>query len=144
MTTKDSWARKVEVTEPKATRSKPDGPTKSQGATQSLTDQQRLRVEKGSAAITKDRAALDEVMKVFSGNAADYLPAPTKHKVDIVTKLAEVALADLAVAAAPDWESAFADLMGNMHDAKTQLQTATRSVKVYAEQAKTEMAQLDP
>ena len=65
MTTKDSWARKVEVTEPKAKRPKPDGPTTSQGATKSLTDQQRLRVEECSAAITKDRAALDEVMKVF-------------------------------------------------------------------------------
>ena len=115
MTTKDSWARKVEVTEPKAKRPKPDGPTKSQGATKSVTDQQRLRVEKGNAAITKDRAALDDVMKLCSGSAAEYLPAPTKNKVDIVTKLAEVVIADLAMAAAPEWEGSFADLMGNMN-----------------------------
>ena len=65
-------------TEPKAKRPKPDGPTKTQSAILALTDPQRLRLEKCSAAITKDRAALDEVMKVFGGDAAEYVPAPAK------------------------------------------------------------------
>ena len=101
-------------------------------------------MEKGSAAIIKYRAALDEVMKVFDGGAAEYLPAPTKNEVDIVTKLAEVVLADLAIAAAPDWEGSFADLMGKMNEAKTQLQATTRTAKVYAEEAKTATAPSDP
>ena len=99
---------------------------------------------KGSAAIIKDRAALDEVMKVFDGGAAEYLPVPTKKKVDIATKHAEVVLADLAVAADPGWEGSFADLVGKMNEAKTQLQNTTRTVKVYAEEAKAETAQGDP
>ena len=40
MTTKDSWARKIEVTEPKAKRPKPDGettPTKPPGVTKPRT-----------------------------------------------------------------------------------------------------------
>ena len=45
-------------------------------------------------------------------------------------------LADLAIAAAPEWEGSFAELADKMNDAKTQLQTTTRSVKVYAEEAK--------
>ena len=132
------------MTEPKAKRPKPDGPTKTQGATKALTDPQRLRLEKVSAAITKDRAALDEVMKVFDGGAAEYLPAPTKKKVDIATKLAEVVLADLAMVAAPEWEGSFADLVGKINEAKTQLQATTRTVKVYAEEAKAATAQSDP
>ena len=39
---------------------------------------------------------------------------------------------------------AFADLMGKMNEAKTQLQTTTRTVKVYAEEAKAATAQSDP
>ena len=132
------------MAEPKAKRPKPDGPTTSQGATKTLTDPQRLRLEKGSAAITKYCAAMHEAMKAFDGGAAEYLPAPTKNKVDIATKLAEVVLADLAVVAAPDWEGSFADLMGKMNEAKTQLQTTTRTVKVYAEEAKAATAQSDP
>ena len=131
------------MTEPKAKRPKPDGatkPTKPQKATKPLTEPRRLRADKANAAITKDRAALDEVMKVFSGNAAEYLPAPTQKKVDIVTKLAEVVLADLAVVAAPDWEGSFKELMDRTNEAKTQLQTTTRSLKVYAEEAKIAMA----
>ena len=58
-------------------------------------------------------------MKVFGGEAAEYLPAPTKKKVDVVTKLAEVVLADLAMAAAPEREGSYADLLGNINDAKT-------------------------
>ena len=61
------------------------GPTKSQCGTTSLTDHQRLRVEKCSAAITKDRAVLDVVMNVFSGNAAEYLPAPIQNTVELVS-----------------------------------------------------------
>ena len=53
-------------------------------------------------------------------------------------------LADLAVAAAPEWGGSFADLMGNMNEANTQLQITTRSVKVYAEEAKAATAQSDP
>ena len=101
-------------------------------------------MEKRSAAITKDRAALDEVMNVFSGSGAEYLPAPTQNKVDIVTELAEVVLADLAVAADPGWEGPFADLIGKMNEAKTQLQNTTQSVKICAEEAKVETAQGDP
>ena len=99
---------------------------------------------KGSAAIIKERASLDEVMKVFGGVAAEYLPVPTKKKVDIATKLAEVVLADLAMAADSSWARSFADLISRMNEAKTQLQNTTRTVKVYAEEAKTETAQGDP
>ena len=87
---------------------------------------------------------MHETIKVFDGGAAEYLPAPTKKKVDIATKLAEVVLADLAVAAAPDWEGSFADLMGKMNEAKTQLQHMTRTVTLYAEEAKADTAQGDP
>ena len=71
-------------------------------------------------------------------------PRQLSKKVDIVTKLAEVVLADLAMAAAPAWEGSFADLMGNMNGAKTQLQETMRTVKVYAEEAKAATAQGDP
>ena len=99
---------------------------------------------KCSAAITKDRAALDEVMQYFSGDVAEHLPATSPKKVDIVTKLAEVVLAEKAVVAAPDWEGSFADLIGKMNEAKTQLQTTMKSVKLYAEQAKIAIAELGP
>ena len=114
------------------------------GREKTRTDPQRLKLQKGSAAITKYCAALHETTKVFDGGAAEYLPAPTKKKVDIATKLAEVVLADLAMVAAPDWEGSFADLMGKMNEAKTQLQTTTRTAKVYAEEAKAATAQSDP
>ena len=140
----DSWSRKLDVTEPKAKRPKPDGPKIPPGGTKTLTDPQRARLGKGSAAIIKERASLDEVMKVFDGVAAEYLPVPTKKKVDIATKLAEVVLADLAMAADPSWAGSFADLISRMNEAKTQLQNTTRTVKVYAEEAKTETAQGDP
>ena len=66
-TTKDSWVRTIEVTEPKAKRPKPDGETKPTkppgGVMKPLTEQQRERVEEVIAAITKERTALDDVMK---------------------------------------------------------------------------------
>ena len=87
---------------------------------------------------------MHESIKVFDGGAAEYLPVPTKKKVEIARKLAEVVLADLAMAADPGWEGSFADLISRMNEAKTQLQNTTRTVKVYAEEAKAETAQGDP
>ena len=101
-------------------------------------------MKKGNEAIVKDCAALHEVIEVFDGGAVEYLPVPTKNKVTIITKLAEVVIADLAMAAAPEWEGSFVELMDKMNDAKTQLQTTTRTVKVYAEEAKAATAQSDP
>ncbi|MDA8584270.1 hypothetical protein N9L68_08535 [bacterium] len=101
-------------------------------------------LDKGSASITKCCAALRETLKVVDGGAAEYLPTPTKKKVDIVTKLAEVVIADLAIVAAPEWEGSFAVLIDKLNDAKTQLQNTTRDVKVYAEEAKAATAQSDP
>ena len=95
---------------------------------------------KGVAAITKERTALDDVMKEFSGNAAEYLPVPTQKRVDIVTNQAEMVLAELAVVVAPDWEGSFKELIRRRTEAKTALQNATRSLKIYAEEAKTAMA----
>ena len=109
-----------------------------------LTEQQRERVAKVIAAITKERTALDGVMNKFSGNAAEYLPVPTQKRVEIVTKQAEMVLAELAVVAAPDWEGSFKELIGRTIEAKTELQNATRSLKVYAEEARTAMTELTP
>ena len=69
---------------------------------------------------------------------------PTQKRVEIVTKHAEMVLAELAVVAAPDWEGSFSDLMGKMNEAKTQLQTTMKSVMFYAEEAKIAIAQLGP
>ena len=44
-------------------------------------------------------------------------------------------IADLAIAAAPEWEGSFKELMEKVNTAKTQLQTLTKTVKVYAEEA---------
>ena len=49
-------------------------------------------------------------------------------------------LAELAVVAAPEWEGSFKDVIGRRTDVKAELQNATRSLKVYAEEAKTAMA----
>ena len=142
--TKDSWTRKVEAAEPKAKRAKTDGPTKPQGAAKQLTDQQRQKVDKCSAAITKERAALDDVMQYFSGDVAEYLPAASQKKVETVSKLAEMVLAEKAVVAAPEWEGSFVDLYRKMNDAKAQLQTTLKSVKFYAEEAKAALAEGGP
>ena len=145
--TLDSWLRKVEAVEPKAKRPKPDGPTtetKPPGAAKPLTDQQRGKMDRCSAAIIKERTALDEEMKYFSGDALEYLPAASKKKVDTVSKLADVLLAEKAVVAAPEWEGPFVDLYRKMNDAKAQLQTTLKSVKFYAEQAKAALAEGGP
>ena len=81
---------------------------------------------------------MHEVINVFDGGAAEYLPVPTNNKVTIVTKLAEVVSADLAMVAAPEWEGSFAELMEKLDEVKTQLQKARRIVMVYADQAKVE------
>ena len=101
-------------------------------------------LDKGSAAITKCCAALRETLKVFDAGAAEYLPPPTNKEVDIATKLAEVVIADWTMAAAPEWEGSFAELMDKLNEANTQLQDTTRAVKVYAEAAKAATAQSDP
>ena len=92
------------------------------------------------AAITKERTALDNVMNEFGDKVAEYLPVPTQKRVDIVTKQAEMVLAELAVVASPDWEGPFKELIGRTIEAKTELQNATRSLTAYAEEAKTAMA----
>ena len=65
---------------------------------------------------------------------------PTQKRVDIVTKQAQMVLAELAVVVAPGWEGPFKEVIGRTTEAKTELQNATRSLKVYAEEAKTAMA----
>ena len=146
--TLDSWLRKVEAVEPKAKRPKPDGPTtetKPPGAAKPLTEQQRGKMDRCSAAIIKERTALDEEMKYFSGDALEYIPAASKNKVETVSKLADVLLAEKAVAAAaPEWEGSFKDFFGKMNEAKAQLQTTLKSVKFYADQAKTALAEGGP
>ena len=100
-------------------------------------------MKQSSAVIVKDSAALLDLIQVFEGGAAEYLPAPINDDVYFVTKLAEVVVADLAMAAAPEWERSFAEFIAKMDDANTQLQTTTRTVKVYAEGAKAATAQSD-
>ena len=65
---------------------------------------------------------------------------PTQTRVDIKTKEAEMVLANLAVVVAPGWEGSFKEVMGRTTEVKTELQDVTRSLKVYAEEAKTAMA----
>ena len=48
-------------------------------------------------------------------------------------------LAALAVVAAPNWEGTFKDVLGKTVAAKQEQQHVTRSLKVYAEEAKTAM-----
>ena len=90
---------------------------------------------------------MDEQMKYFRGNVLEYLPAASKKKVETVSKLAEVVLAEKAVLAAPEWEglTGFSvDLYRKMNDAKAQLQTTLKSVKFYAEEAKAALAEGGP
>ena len=87
---------------------------------------------------------MDDVMQYFSGDVAEYLPAASRKKVETVSKLAEMVLAEKAVVAAPEWEGSFKDLIGKMNDARTQLQTTMKSVRFYAEQAKIAIAELGP
>ena len=75
-------------------------------------------------------------MKVFEGDVAEYLPAPTKKKVLVVSREAEMVVADLHTAEVPEWEGSFKELMEKVNIAKSQLQATTKSVKVYAEEAK--------
>ena len=65
---------------------------------------------------------------------------PTQTRVDINTKEAEMVLAELAVVVASGWEGPFKEVMGRTLEVKTALQDVTRSLKVYAEEAKTAMA----
>ena len=65
---------------------------------------------------------------------------PTQTRVDIKTKEAEMAIAELAVVVAPGWEGSFKEVAGRTTEVKTELQDVTRSLKVYAEEAKTAMA----
>ena len=101
-------------------------------------------MKKCNQTIVKDNAALVELMKVFEGDVAQYLPEPTKEKVLLSSKEAELVIPDLGVSEEPEWEGSFADLVGKMNGAKTQLQETMRTVKVYAEEAKAATAQSDP
>ena len=65
---------------------------------------------------------------------------PTQARVDIKTKEAEMVLAELAVVVAPGWEGPFKEVIGRTTEAKTEVQNAARSLKVYAETAKSAMA----
>ena len=65
---------------------------------------------------------------------------PAQTRVDIKTIEAEMVLAELAVVVAPGWERPFKDVMGRTTEVKTALQDVARSLKVYAEEAKTAMA----
>ena len=65
---------------------------------------------------------------------------PTQKRVEIATKQAEIVLAELAVVVAPDWERSFKEVIGRTTEVKTGLQDMARSLKVYAEEAKTAMA----
>ena len=115
MTTRDPWARTIEVAEPKAKRPKPDGETKptkpASGVMKPFTEQQREMVAKVIAAITNERTALDDVTKEFSGKAAEYLPAPIQKKVELASSQAEMTLAELAMVAAPNREGTFKDVL---------------------------------
>ena len=97
---------------------------------------QKDKLKKCSQAIVKDSTALVELMKVFEGDVAEYLLGPTKKKVLLVTKEAEMVVADLHMSEAPEWEGSFKELMEKVNTAKSQLQATTKSVKVYADEAK--------
>ena len=58
----------------------------------------------------------------------------------VKTKQAEMVLAELAVVFAPSWEGSCKEAVGRTTEVKTELQDVPRSLRVYAEKAKTAMA----
>ena len=101
-----------------------------------LSEPQQKRLGKSREALLKDTAAMFELLKTFEGTSAEYLPAPAEKKAKLAGKQSEVVTAELAMAAEPTWSGLFATLMDSVQAAKKAVQEATRSVKVYAEEAK--------